>query len=517
MTMNELGPADTERLVTRLAEPPRLGAGERVEIVETHISWVLLTDDHAFKVKKPLELNFADFSTLERRRLLCEEEIRLNRRLAESIYLGVVPIGGSIEEPELFAEPAIEYAVKMRRFDSDARLDRRIEAGLLGRDEIDNLAARIARFHAELPADRDDERCGGAEAVVAAAIENVADLAELAGSGADAIAPLEEWTRRECERLEPRFAERKAAGAVREGHGDLHTENLVWLDGQIVAFDALEFNPELRWIDVVNEVAFLVMDLGVRGHPELAFEFLNRYLEVTGDYEGLAVLRFYLVYRALVRAKVKAIAREQDGEPPLGEPLPNLDYARAAVEPRRTHLVLTHGLSGSGKTTITRELLGRLPAVRVRSDLERKRLHGLAEHEGSGSDLDAQMYSAAATRATYDTLARVASTALEAGLNVIVDATFLKRDERDRFARIAAAGEAELVILDCTAPDTELRRRVEARAAAGGDASEATTAVLERQLASREPLAGAELEARIEVDTTAPCDFDALAARVTGG
>lgn len=512
--MSELDPAAAERLVTHLAEPPRLGAGEPVEIVETHISWVLLTGDHAFKIKKPVDLGFADFSTLERRRALCEEEIRLNRRLAESIYLGVVPVGGSVDAPELFAEPAIEYAVKMRRFDADARLDRRIEAGQLGRAQVDDLAERIARFHAGLPADRDDQRHGGAEAVIAAATENVADLVELAGSDTERIAPLDDWTRRECERLEPRFAERKADGAVREGHGDLHTENLVWLDGRIVPFDALEFNPELRWIDVVNETAFLVMDLSVRGHPELAFEFLNRYLEVTGDYDGLAVLRFYLVYRALVRAKVAAIARKQDGETPLADPMPNLDYALAAIEPRRPRLIVTHGLSGSGKTTVTQELLGRLPAVRVRSDLERKRLHGLGEQEASGSGVDAQMYSAAATRATYDTLARVASTALEAGLNVIVDATFLKRDERDRFARIAAAGEAAFMILDCTAPDAELRRRVEQRAAAGGDASEATTAVLERQLASREPLAHAELEARIEVDTTAPCDFEALAARI---
>ena len=240
----------------------------------------------------------------------------------------------------------------------------------------------------------------------------------------------------------------------------------MWRDGKIVAFDALEFDRKLRDVDVVSEAAFLAMDLRAHGRTDLAYEFLNRYLEVGGDYDGVDVLRFYLVYRALVRAKVAAIKQAQSAAD--GHDAER--YLATALElcaPKKPMLVITHGLSGSGKTSVTDELVGRLPAIRARSDLERKRLHGLAASARTGSALGAGLYAAAASRRTYAALAEIADRLLRNGQNAVVDATFLRRSERLEFRQVAAANAARFVILDCTASPAELRRRILKRGAAG--------------------------------------------------
>ncbi len=481
---------------------------DEVRLAETHISWVLLTGRYAYKIKKPVRLPFLDFSTLPRRLHFCREELRLNRRLAPKLYLGVVPIGGSPRAPRVGEKPAIEYAVKMRQFAPDARLDKRLAAKAVPRAAVTEFAARLARFHSRLPA-LDTDPAG--RLAQAAARDNVAVLAQHArGRQRRELDTLRTWTDRECAKLAVVFARRTAAGAERECHGDLHLENLLWHNGSIVAYDALEFDPALREIDVVSEVSFLAMDLIAHGRPDLAYDFLNRYFEVSGDYAGIEVLRFYLVHRALVRAKVGAIKAAQTGHEKRVDPY--IATAHDLCRPTTPLLLITHGLSGSGKTTITDELVGRLRALRVRSDLERKRLHGLAAGARTGSGVGQGLYVAGATRLTYERLAQIADWTLRHGFNAIVDATFLRRAERWEFRQVAAFNGARFAILDCAAPAEELRRRIAARDSAGRDASEATLAVLEQQLEAHEPLDHAERRASIHVDTGRPIRYAVLAA-----
>jgi aminoglycoside phosphotransferase family enzyme/predicted kinase len=498
-------------LPAALLNPRCYGRGvTKVRLVETHVSWVFLTGRYAYKVKKPVKLPFVDFSTLALRRRFCREELRVNRRLAPELYLGVVPIGGPRAAPRVGRTPAFEYAVKMREFPADARLDRRLAAGRLPRDALAAFGERLAQFHEGLPRVRRID----AAALGEAALRNADELGDCVGRGERAAArKLRGWIERGAARLAGVFSGRIADGAHRECHGDLHLQNLLWRDGAVMAFDALEFDRALRDVDVISEAAFLAMDLRAHGRTDLAYEFLNRYLEITGDYGGIDVLPFYLVHRALVRAKVAAIKRAQGGADGHDE----RRYLATALEltaRKRPLLVITHGLSGSGKTSVTDELVSRLPALRVRSDLERKRLHGLAASARSGSGLGAGLYAADASRRTYAVLADVADRLLRNGESALIDATFLRRRERLELRQVAAANAARFAILDCAAPLRELRRRVAARDRAQRDASEANVAVLEHQLRTHEPLAGVERRAAVTVDTSRPIDYAGLAARL---
>ena len=488
---------------------------DKVDLVETHISWVLLAGDYAYKIKKPVSLPFVDFSTLERRKKFCDEELRLNRRLAPSLYLGVVPIGGSAAAPTLGHGTPIDYAVKMRRFPSDERLDRRLARGAVNAADIGALARTVAEFHASLEPAPADTRLGSAAIVVRNALNNLRDLEQAASDAdLDTVSRLHEWTERACVRLEGVFSDRKKGGAIREGHGDLHLENLVYLGGEIAAFDALEFDPELRWMDVMNEAAFLVTDLIAHERPDLAHVFLSRYLEVTGDYAGLEVLRFYLVYRALIRAKVAGIRSARDGGGAAGQSAYIAHAARMSARRGRPLLMITHGLSGSGKTTVTGALIGPLQAVRIRSDLERKRLHGLAPDADSGSAVGAGLYDENANRETYAALERYAAVALRAEVDVIVDAAFLRRAERAEFAALAERCDARFLMLDLACPERVLRERIAKRQAALADASEAGTGVLDHQLSRAEPLADDELASAVRIDTSGRIDPAALARRI---
>ena len=311
------------------------------------------------------------------------------------------------------------------------------------------------------------------------------------------MSKLRAWTASESARLETVFLQRKAGGRVRECHGDLHLGNIAVIDGVPVLFDCIEFNPEFRWIDVSSEIAFLVMDLLDRDLAALAWRCLNRYLEISGDYAGLEVLRYYLVYRAMVRAKVALLHARQPvaGAVRHGDEKSFLHHVQLAARlaaPPRPALVLMHGVTGSGKSTVAQELLAVLGAVRVRSDVERKRLYGLPAEARSGSAPGAGIYDAAATQRTYARLAEVASGALRGGWRVIVDAASLQRQQRDLCRQIARDAGVPFVLLSCHAERAVLRERLARRAAAGGDASEATLEVLEQQIAAGGEIAADE-------------------------
>jgi uncharacterized protein len=481
-----------------------------VRLLETHISWVLLTGDYAYKIKKPVDLGFLDFSTLGMRGHYCEEELRLNRRLAPEFYLEVVPVRGTTVAPHIGGDgPLLDYAVKMREFPQDALASRLLERDQFGAREVDALAAAIANFHAAAAPARATDRFGSPETLYAAALQNFEQILPRLRLARDkeAVQLLREWTEREFRARHDAFAARKRGGHVRECHGDLHLGNIVVSDGRPVPFDCIEFNDELRWIDVVSEVAFVVMDFHDRGRPDLGWRFLNRYLEASGDYDGLAVLRFYLVYRALVRAKVHLIRSQQPGLLASDKSRLKLafhGYLRLASRLSAAgalSLLITHGVSGSGKTTATQSLIELLGAVRVRSDVERKRLHDMGPLEHSQSGPDAGIYTAAATAATYERLLTVAECAVKAGYPAVVDAAFLKQSEREHFHQLANRCGIPLVVLDFDAPEKALRERVAQRAADGSDASEADLSVLERQMRFREPLSREERMAAVTVDT----------------
>jgi uncharacterized protein len=469
-----------------------------VELVETHISWVLLAGDCAYKVKKPVRLPFLDFSTLQARRHYCEEELRINRRTAPELYLDVLPIVQTAGGPSFVGAGAlVDYAVRMRRFPADALADTLARRGALGPAQADSLAQAVAGFHASLPATVPAEGFGTAAQVIAPALANfdqVAALPAAAGSLAE-LARLRAWTAQECERLAAVFDARRAAGFVRECHGDLHLGNVAFLGARAVPFDGIEFDPALRWIDVMSEIAFLVMDLFGHGLPALAWRLLNACLEASGDYEGLAVFRFYLVYRAMVRAKVALLRGDAAG---FGS---HLALAASLAVPARAAILAMHGLSGSGKTTVSQALVERIGAVRLRSDVERKRLHGLAASARSASAPGAGLYDAAAGERTYSRLASLAASAVGSGYSAVVDAAFLRREDRDRFRELAAGLRADFLTISCEAPDAVLRERLARRAAQASDASDAEAAVLERQYASHHPLTRDEAAAAICVST----------------
>ncbi|MCK9353882.1 MAG: AAA family ATPase [Gallionella sp.] len=497
-----------------------------VRLIETHISWVLLAGDYAYKIKKPIDLGFLDFSTLALRRQACEEEVRLNRRLAPDYYLGVVPITGSPDAPhlggvvnaplpnpppqageganeslrEISVDAPFEYAVQMRRFPPEDTLDHLAQRGELDSGKIDRLAARIARFHLhECAVASADMPWGEPETIARPVAENFQLLAERLPDSS-LLKQLQDWSEAEHRRLTPAMSGRKLAGFIRECHGDLHLGNLAWVDGELVIFDCIEFSPALRWIDVISEIAFCYMDLLHRGQDELAMRFLNAWLEATGDYEGMALLRYYAVYRAMVRAKVATLrAGQAGGEAERVEVDSCLRLAERLMQSEPPQLWITHGLSGSGKTTQTQSLLQRQGMIRLRSDVERKRLSGLDVLARSDGGVGEGLYTQQASEHTYRHLAHLAEGLLDAGWSVIVDAACLERWQRDLFRDLARRRGAGFRILDIRVEPAVLRERIARRTAQGTDASEADLRVLQRQLETVQALAPDEQESVVAI------------------
>ena len=474
--------ADSVPLTRALVET--LAGSLHAQLVETHISWVLLAAHTAWKIKKPLRLSFVDYSTLELRRHFCHEELRLNRRLAPSLYLGVTRITGTPRAPALDGPgEALEYAVRMRRFPDGALFSEQLAAGTLRDEDVDRLAWLIAGFQQSSPA------TDAATGFALPEHRRQVALTALAGTGAIATEPeqalLREWLETSAAALGPLWTARRQGGAVREGHGDLHLDNLVSLDGGVEAFDCIEFDPALRWIDVLDEIAFAVMDFSARGRNDLAFRLLNLWLDISGDHAALPGLRFAVVYRALVRAQVEQLRNPDPG----GFARRYLDTALAWTQAAQPRLSITHGLPGSGKTFSSQALLRREGAIRLRSDVERKRLFGLRTLESS-SDRGLDLYGAGATDRTYGQLFAIARDALHAGYPVVLDAAFLHRAERQQALTLARELAVPFTILHCEAPPAVLRERLLAR---HGDASEADVAVLEGLQKGAEPLTAEEL------------------------
>ena len=443
---------------------------DRVECLETHISWVLLTGPFAYKIKKPVNLGFVDFSTPERRHWFCQEELRLNRRLSPTLYLGLSAVHGPRERATFRGSgPAIETAVRMRQFPQKALLPAVLGRGELDDDQIERLADDLAAFHATAAIAGSEDPFGAPESIRAPAVANLEVLAADEAGASREIALLREWTEREFLRLGPTFARRRRQGRIRECHGDLHLGNMLLEGDHIQVFDCLEFSPSLRWIDVISDMAFLVMDLDHRDRADLGAVLLNRWLARSGDYAGLLTWRWYRVYRSLVRAKVCDLQLRQRDL--VGGTSASLEtdlrrYLQGAcgttAEPSPA-LVITHGVSGSGKSHRSRQLCRRQGWIHLRSDAERKRLFGRWGH-GDGAPLSGDPYRPEVTERLYQChLPRQAGWILEAGLSVVVDATFLTRRQRRRMEELAREHAARFLILDCPISEDLARRRIARR------------------------------------------------------
>lgn len=505
-------------------------AGRPVQRYETHISWVLVTDGLAYKFKKALRFDVLDYSTLEARRHFCEEELRLNGRLAPGLYLGLSVLGGSRERPALDGAGApLEYAVRMRAFAQEALWNERLAAGSLGPSEVDALAALLVAFHGRAEVAPASSPWGGARALEQAArvdLTTVAGMVDTPAARAQ-VRMLAGWRAARWE-LDALFGKRKDQGQVRACHGDLHCGNILTLGERVQVFDCIEFNEELRWTDVMSDLAFAVMDLRFHGRADLASRLLERYLDGSGDYPGLAVLGYYQTMRALVRCKVWLLrARGAPGGAPRSDEAARLaqrylDFATDSVADGRPVLVLTHGYPGSGKSRYGAMLAEALQGVRIRSDVERKRLHGLAPTARATAAPGAGIYTEASTRATYARLQEMARYALHAGLPVVVDAAFLQAWQREPFQRMARALHIPFRILDLRAREATLRARLARRALEDGDASDAGPEQLARQVAQAQPLTRRERRHVSVLDTedaAAAATVAALAAtlRPAGG
>ncbi|MCF6251906.1 MAG: AAA family ATPase [Methylococcaceae bacterium] len=487
------------------------------KIIETHISWVLLTGIYAYKIKKPLNLGFLDFSSLEKRRYFCHEEIRLNSRLAPDIYLDVVAIRGTEDQPNLGHEgSAIEYAVKMRQFESDQTFDQLLVRAQLTNEHLQQTAKAIAAFHSSIKQVAFNTEFGSASAVMQPVRENFSQILQLHGlENSDNLKHLSWWSEQQYTVLLSILNQRKQTGFIRECHGDLHLGNIALIDNTVIPFDGIDFNPSLYWIDIICDIAFLVMDLQNRQRNDLAFQFLNSYLQHSGDYAGLKVLHFYLVYRAVVMAKVSAIRANQhksaeDHQLDISKYHAYLQLATDYTQPFTPIMIIMYGVSGSGKSWLSEQIINRYQAIRIRSDVERKRLQKLSAQQNSHSGIDSDLYSQISNDKTYQYLLHLSVEIISAGYPVIVDATFLQQQQRNLFLQQAKQLQVPFLIVHTKADKHLLIQRIEDRSKQQDNISDANQTVLENQLQNIQLLCHDERKVSITIDTDKSADLSRL-------
>jgi aminoglycoside phosphotransferase family enzyme/predicted kinase len=440
---------------------------------ETHISWVLLGEDEVWKVKRPVDFGFLDFSTLDKRRQACQAEVELNRRLAPDVYLGVVPVTRHGDGE------VVDWAVHMRRLPQARRADHLLAAGRLGTTEVQRVAQRLAAFHSQAREDEETRRYGGVESIAYNVRENFEQTRPTIGDylPAQRAAEIESWQRAFLEDNTSLFAARLDAGRVRDGHGDLRLEH-VYLgeDGAVTIIDCIEFNQRFRFADVAADLAFLAMDLAWHGRVDLAEGLLAAYARASGDYDLYPLIDFYESYRAFVRAKVSSFMATDDELPaPVRE--------RATAEARRYYLlslaserrsllpprlVAVGGAIASGKSTVAQALAAELSAPVVEADRTRKQLLGVEPTQPVHVPAFQGPYTPEASRRVYAELRRRAGAVLASGRPVVIDASFRSAAERRAVRQLAADHGVPFLFVECRAPRTVLVERLERRAAETG-------------------------------------------------
>jgi aminoglycoside phosphotransferase family enzyme/predicted kinase len=479
------------RLIEELSQPAAYPyAVEQVEVHQTHISAVFLAGEYAYKIKKPVNPGFLDFTTLEKRRHYCEEEVRLNRRLAPEIYCGVVPVvrmGESVQFEG--ASEAIEWAVKMRRLPEAATLQERLRHDEVDAALVESLARRIASFHKDAEASERIAAYGRFEAVHRLLLDIFDQSVPHVGTTVSRT--VYDRSRRLVEenlnQLRPRIEERAARGVMRDCHGDLHLDHVYFFPGRkypgdLVIIDCIEFNERFRFIDPVADMAFPAMDFAFFGRRDLSRVFAEAYFRSSADHEGRALLPLYTAYRATVRGSVEGLLVAET-EVPQAERSAALQKARAhwllalaelEIPAQRPCLVLVAGLPGSGKSRLAQEIARHAGFCVIRSDVVRKEIAGLAPEEPTPSERRAALYAPEWTERTYAECARRAGELLFEGRRVLVDATFRQERQRQTFLTTATRWGVPSGLLICQAQPDTVRRRLAAR---HGDASDADWAI----------------------------------------
>jgi aminoglycoside phosphotransferase family enzyme/predicted kinase len=496
----------------------------RVEVRETHISLVYLTDRYAYKIKKPVDFGFVDYSSLAQRQALCQQELVLNRRLSSAVYLDVVPIY-SAGQRYTFTDTGsvVDYAVKMRKLPADATLAHLLRQHQVTRSHMQEIARTVASFHAAYALPASAQEYGTYASVTADWEENFQQTASSVGHTVshEAYGFIQQTVTTFLERHQAWFDQRVQDGRIRDCHGDLRAEHIYRLDDHLQIIDCIEFNDRFRYIDVASEVAFLVMDLERLGFPTYAQAFVRAYVEASGDVTLYRLLDFYCCYRAYVRGKVRSLllqeaAAYQDPVRVRRDAERCFAFAaRFAARLNRPLLCMTTGLIGSGKSTIAAGIAAALDLQQYSSDRLRKEQAGLAPETPQHVAYGTGLYSADISRQTYATLASLARTALQQGRSVVIDAACSKQAQRQCFKAIADATGAECYVLECSASEAVIRQRLAARLRTPGSVSDGRLAILPQFQHDYEPVTASEALSQIRLDTAQPVEQsvqEALAA-----
>jgi hypothetical protein len=501
-----------DALVQQMSYPdfyPHL-TDDSIQQLQTHISYIFLTGEYAYKLKKPVNLGFLDFSTLEKRQYYCQQELALNQPIAPDIYLDVLPITQQENTLEINGEgEVVEYVLKMRQFPQSALLSVMQKEGKLSEFLITKLGKRVATFHQQTKTNDYIRQFGNPEMIAEAINNNYQQTETYVGitQTEQQFRETKAFTDRFLETQQPLFQARIDQGFIRECHGDLHLKNICWWQDKVQLFDRIEFNEPFRFVDVMYDVAFTVMDLQFRGCREFATVFLNHYLEQTGDWEGVQVLPLYLTRQAYVRAKVNSLMFEdphvsaEEKQHAREQASKYYHLAWQYTQPQAGRLWMMSGLSGSGKTTIARQMAKQHQAIHLRSDAVRKHLAGIAVDE-TGSD---DIYTAEMTQKTYDRLLKLGVLLASQGWSVILDAKYDQQDLRKAVIAQAQKHHLPLQIVYCDAPMAVLRDRLTHRE---GDISDATANLLAQQQANADPFNEREKAYLVTIDTTQ--DWDQL-------
>jgi aminoglycoside phosphotransferase family enzyme/predicted kinase len=502
---------DLPGLIAALADPqvyPEATSG--VRFVQTQMSCVFLTDEYAYKIKKPVNLGYVDYTTLEKRRYFCEREIELNRRLCPGAYLGVVPItfDGFKFAFEGKGEVA-EYAVRMRRLPDERLLDNLLRQNAVTPKMMDTIAHKLAEFHKTAETNEHVDAFGSVATITQNTEENFSQTQKYLGRSISEtqLNKIKEYTRGFIRDNKEIFERRVKEGRTRDCHGDLHAAHICFCH-DLCIFDCIEFNERFRYCDVASEVAFLAMDLDHYGRADLDRRFVKEYIARSGDTDIPKLLNFYKCYRAYVRGKVASfklddpLVSEDDRKESLAVARGYFDLASAYIR-SRSLLIIMVGLVGSGKTTLANALVQRLGAVHISSDVMRKRLAGIPETEHRYDEPTSGIYSPEFTRKTYDTIFAQAGDLLKDGASVILDAAFLRQSERERARTMSQELDADFLVVECRLSPELTQKRLLQRCGEVS-ASDGRWEIYQRQSGWFEPVKGDPPESYILIDTSQP-------------